>query len=521
MEAHSHHNFFFPFQWSFNSKERKLFTQKVSIKDIKPKTDFWINIPKPTSEESEVKLYNEQNYFYPFVHRVLYDKGNDNTPIIKHYERTESLSQTHDLEYVISVKAAKTSTYKLTITNIILDIFSTGTGVLIFYTKNLSYPHLDDILRIQQFGRRILPPFMGKDNLVEGSKLVELADSIGIVGLRGQSSRYYEDFTSYKPGDDWRPARFIRSLIEDFSTQIEIKPVIDDRMFVMSYVINNSLSSQAENNYETSFINSKKVYSLIFVDASEPTCQNKEMRIRFLKDAINPRWQKYGTIYGITRYSFLVLVNSNTPPFILDHFKTMYSRMVELVLIQRASILRFSGEVTYLSNLSRDSDQNLVEKISDFYKAYIQFVNQIYFREITAQDQGIELYDKLQEKMRLDGQVKDLDDEISELHQYATILEDAERNESLKQLTILGTIFLIPTLVTSFLGMNLVSTPDKSFISLISNYFYLIPGLILAPLFAYLSLKRQRKKFSRYLLLGLTTISMLLTIIIHLIKYKC
>lgn len=520
MDAHSYHILFFPFQWSFRTYERKFFTQKVSIADIKPETELWTHIARPTSEESEVELYNEKNYFYPFVHRVLYDSGKDSAPIIKHYERVESIADNPSLEYVISVKANGNSTYRLKISSIVLDIFSTGTGVLIFYTKNPLYSDLKDIKRIQQYGRRVLPPFMGKETLVEESKFAELADSITIEGLRGPSYRYFEDFTSYKAGDDWRPARFINSLIEDFSSQIEIQPVTDDRMFVMSFVIDNNLSSRATTNFNKSFLNSDDAYSLIFVDSADPTCQNDAMRIKLLEESLNPRWQKYGTIYGITRYSFIMLVNSGAPPYLLDHFNTMYARMVELVLIQRASILRFSGEVTHLSRLSKDTEENLVKKISDFYKAYIQFVNQIYFREITAQDQGIELYDKLQEKMRLKDQVKDLDDEISELHQYATILEDAERNESLKNLTILGTIFLIPTLVTGFLGMNLNPANDSTSVSALLHHWYLIPGIILAPIFAYQSIKKPRSTIYRNFYRLLTIISILFTIIYHLLIFK-
>jgi len=39
------------------------------------------------------------------------------------------------------------------------------------------------------------------------------------------------------------------------------------------------------------------------------------------------------------------------------------------------------------------------KKVSDLYLAYIRFVNKIYFREVTAYEQGIELYDMLRHKI--------------------------------------------------------------------------------------------------------------------------
>ena len=60
--------------------------------------------------------------------------------------------------------------------------------------------------------------------------------------------------------------------------------------------------------------------------------------------------------------------------------------MAELVLVQRASMLRFSGEITKVSQLSNQDVEAVSKRVSSLYKEYIRFVNQIYFREITAQE---------------------------------------------------------------------------------------------------------------------------------------
>lgn len=100
-------------------------------------------------------------------------------------------------------------------------------------------------------------------------------------------------------------------------------------------------------------------------------------------------------------------------------------------------MLRFSGEITKVSQLSNQDVEAVSKRVSSLYKEYIRFVNQIYFREITAQDQGIEMYNKLHSCLQMESYIKDLDGEIEELHQYISLMEDRERNKKQVCLMIL------------------------------------------------------------------------------------
>ena len=166
------------------------------------------------------------------------------------------------------------------------------------------------------------------------------------------------------------------------------------------------------------------------------------------------RWQEYGTLYGVTRYSLVALTNQGSLDFIGMHMRTIYSRMFELIIIQRASVLRFSSEVTKVSCLSKGSRRQLAERISSLYKEYIRFVNQVYFRSVTAQDQGIEMYNMMMEQFLLSEKIKDLDDEIGELNQYVTLIIEQKRNENGEWLNKLATYFLPATIMTGIFGMN-------------------------------------------------------------------
>jgi len=503
-QLYSYHVFLFPFQWTPIGKEKEDFSERHDLTKLKVRPDSqWKNQPEPKTQDYQTELYNEKNFFYKFLHTMLYDDGKDLHPVIKHYERTEAYK--NELIYEIGVKANSESNYKLKIKSIGLDVFSTGTGVLIFYLENETYKDLCDVKRINQFGRRIFPPFLDKETFVDGTKGSELADFISIHGLMGEDFRYSEDFTRFK--EPWGTARFIESLVDDFSCNIKIEPVVDDRMFTMCWFFNKELGTEISKTKQyLKFVRSNQWHEYLYVDTGDSTCRNDQMQKELLKCHTYERWQKSGILYGITKYSFMAISTDDWFPknILLTHFRTIYVRIVEIALIQRSTVLKFSAEVTRFSALAETNKTKIASQISDFYKSYIRFVNQIYFREVTAQEQGIELYDMLTGNMRIKDQVKDLDNEIGELHNYATLLDEKSQSRNLSLLTILGSLFLVPSFIVGYFGMNFF---DGEKIRLNYSYLPLIIILILAVaagLFGIVRFNRLEKKgFVTFLIISL------------------
>jgi len=514
MSLYSYHVFMFPFQWTPKGREGEDFDERHKLNKILPQTNSqWENKPQPESPGYQTELYNEKNFFYKFVHNALYDDDpKKKFPTIKHYERKEAYKT--NLIYEIGVIANSKSVYKLHLKSIGLDMFSTGTGVLIFYLENHDYPEFDNVRRINQFGRRIFPPFLDKTSHVEATKFVELADYIAITGLMGESYRYHEDFTQFKTTEPWGKARFIKSLIDDFSPAIEIEPVVDDRMFTMCWYFNNKLSNEIKDSSKfQDFAVGDQWHQFLYVDGGDSsTCQNDIMREDLLAKNTYSRWQKWGTLYGMTKYSFMAISNDSFFPrnILLTHFRTMYVRLVEMVLIQRASILKFSAEVTRLSSLDEKDSRKPADQISDFYKAYIRFVNQIFFREITAQEQGIDLYDLLTDNMRIKDQVKDLDNEIGELHNYASLLDEKSQSRNLSLLTILGSLFLIPSFIVGFFGMNFFKYND----SFVNTKIGIIGAIIILSATIMYGIYHFTKKGKRRIVSALIVIMILLAVCI-------
>jgi hypothetical protein len=508
----SYHIFYFPFKWEKKGFESKKFSTRFDLNNVKPTDDsYWENLPLPHTDEYLAELYNEKNFFYDFVHNVLYDSGEKNN-IIRHYERKEAYQT--DLFYEIKVIAnGKQDLYRLRLKSIVLNLYSTGTGILIFYLENDQYPELNDILRINQYGRRVFPPYLSVHDGVIGTKKAELADYVAITGLNGSPTRYFDDFIQYTPSSrTWRACRFIQSLIEDLSPEIEIEPVIDDRMHVVSWIGNDDYAEKVKKD-STLCDENDDWYRFLFIDGGGCTCQNDKMKKEILEKHTYLRWQKEGSIFGISRYSMVLSSGANDfcREVLLRNFRTMYARMVELSLIQRASILKFADEVTHLSGLKDNKSSQLADKISDFYREYIRFVNQIYFREVTAQEQGIEMYDMIQEKMKISDQVKDLDNEIGELHQYAVLLEDKERNNSLSILSMIGAIFIIPSFIVGFYSMNIIEyDPIRNLWAY--PWIAILAGAILSPIMVLFYFRSYGKK-KRYWCLIFATLSLLIALL--------
>ncbi len=484
---HSYHIFMFPFRWNIPNTEEDLYHSQISLDRIEySEHSSWERVSKLSDYQEEVSLYNEKNYFYEFVHASLYDNGTPAT-LIRHYERKEP--RDGGVKFIIRVNVSGSKKeYILDVEAINLNLYSTGVGVLSFYLANGKYAAPDDILAINQYGRRVYPPFYG-----DIEKRYEIAESLEIVGLTLGS--LYENFERYEVGQsNWPSPAIIQKLIVDIATNVDIKSVIDDRMYVVSWYRNNELASKYSDGkeLEQSYMvtdESSFWYRFVFVDGgSWPTCQDLQMRKELIKAASYTRWRDFGTLYGVSRYSFMMLSGAGENyKYLYDYMETNYARVAELILVQRATVLRFSSEITQLSNLVL-SDKRLSVKISSLFQEYIRFVNQIHFREITAQDQGIELYNILYKQMNLEPHVEKLDREIEELHNHLSIKEDRISNREMAILTNIATIFVPASLVTGFFGMNKEENSPIDY----GLPFYLIIVLTVVSVILFFALRRRR-----------------------------
>ncbi len=499
---HSVHTFMFPFQWDYlsrNPKHNITYNNRTRLRDFDRLFSANSCLKKTLFKvEDSTSKYSEYTYFYPFVRKALYyTKEND---FMRYYELDEE-GGVYNIEY--KLKDGGTRTLSLTLDSICMHVFDTGVGVLSFNLSNYNYSEEKDILIINDYGRRIYPQFL----VEEEKKTREVKNKFlanKIYGHLGAFS-FEDNFEQYEDPIEnnacFLPPQHIRNVFgysgnekigdygmdfvfrgdDERKNTIRIRQITDDRMFFLCYYNNGKLAnSMAKNTYEkddndkqtsssSQNCNSiKKIsyafeldefwYSFVFGDNDSPSVKDDRFQREQIIGASYTRWIDHnskdsscdGTLFGITKDSFVCL----GAWFMLEtHMLTMYYQMAVLCLVQRASVLRFSYEITQVTRSIFKKRVDLSQQIKEIYENYIAFLNQIYFREVTSQIQGIELYSKFQEAMNLEKEVKDLDNEIQELFEYQNMEEQQRLNR-------IASLFLPITLITSFLGMNTFGDGD-------------------------------------------------------------
>jgi len=438
-ELYSYHTFMLPFTF----KKEFYPNENWQLKD------FEIKNPKD---------YNEFVYFYKHVQDALFNQKNG-ANISRYYVYTKEKGT-----YTINREKGE---FILELDSISLRIFDTNVAILSFNLKNTRYVDIDSILAINDFGRRIYPQFLGK-NFTADTKQVFLANCITLSF--DDKTIWSENFTRFDTFEGMKEQqllpKFISELIEnnfekDKENKTTIRPIIDDRMFAISQYHNDEIVNKLKifkDTQQYEYEVNDFWYKYLFIDGDDKTCQSKHMTKKLIAESTYDRWVEWGTLFGISRYSFVALTCSQYgKTILLPHMQTIYFQIFSLLLAYRATIIKFGDEIQDATS----DDQTITEKSKEVYKKYLKFLNKLYFKEVTAQEQGIELYNKAIKIMDIEKYMNDLDHEINELHNYVSILEEQKRNKKLDTISRLGLIFLPATFVTGFLGMNYLTGIGK------------------------------------------------------------
>lgn len=467
---HSSHIFMFPFRFDYIPKNGDYkteydFYKSVSIDDrlaFKHLLDTLNNTnpwhykpfePKNLITDKAYRYYNEFAYFYDYAREAIYnlkefDGKGFYTHEISYYFEHKAFNKDTKRENLYIIQTDK-KRYELQIEGVSLRIFATGVAILSFELENHDYGDFADIKAINEYGRRLYPQYLDAKS---GTKPGFLPQCITISRRRSNIDETFCLETlmcdhSIKIGDHVMKllgeALFTQSLHD--REKFYIQPIVDDRMFVMSWYGNDSVAEKLKNSYRFSC----SWYEYVFVDKEgDCSAQNNMMKKELLKEATYDRWSEYSTLFGMSRYSFVCISGA---PFIEIHMRTIYFQMTTLLLAIRTSILRFSDEVAAVAALETQEEE---QRLQELYQKYLSFFNRLYFKEVTHQDQGIELYDIGLKQMRIPDHIRKLDSKFSKLFEFANIKQSERESEAMNTLTYLGGIFLIPSLVISILGMD-------------------------------------------------------------------
>lgn len=539
MPLYSVHTFILPLRWDYlpggfkPSQKRKGEIPFDERTDLQKFTDLlapgetaatnkWVR--KFYKIARKAKNYNELVYyhshasinFFDLQHETEQDEFTVHKNKVCLYFELKDVSPVTDYYRILVNKgpAGVPKEYTLQLSGISMHVYTTGICLVSFTLRNEEYSDSADILFINEFGRRIYPPFIEADGQLDITKERVLADKIILKTTSLGTEPVTEDFSRYNNinGGEFEthefkngkyqyntildipltirslfdPARFAFTASEEekiTGNKISFRLLTSDRMFFQCWYGNNTIAGKVKEkltlrNGEKGymFAQCKFWYAFMYGDRAESKLGigNDYLMEEHLIRNTYTRWAECGTLYGFTNDSFVCISDSletlvgNKVPDLSLHMQTIYYTMAILNLAQRTSALRFSGEVAMLADLGRIKGTDVTEGIRNLNLNYIEFINKVYYREISPEIQGIEIYNHFQRAMNIEKDVKDLDGEIKGLHNYAEMMKQYEmaiesseqttkatiQAEEATKLSRVATWFLPVTLIAGVLGMN-------------------------------------------------------------------
>ncbi|HEM6310192.1 TPA: hypothetical protein U2C79_001803 [Streptococcus suis] len=466
-------------------------------KGLEPQADVWGKI----SDMKDLPYLEEDRYRYAyekFLNQEVHDAIRDYSRTYR-YKGGERYYQVHCYRKNEDSSVAENDThiqsYQLDINYILMRLIqddakddtdsriAARTGFLIIAADNYYYEDLESIRAINQYGRRIYDPFLTPvlfvrespyDITLSDQSLTEVVrpiaeprddSSVGKVEVKSAIKDLFHSFFGQNI------LLFPQGFREKNDKQLlEINRILDDRMFVLSdYQLEKSdfdelslairetsdpqfqkfcQASDGDGQLELVYNQQKRLYSYIYLDNGDSTCQSARAIVPLLQRSIYDRWLDYGTIYGVTQHSMIMLTTKGVPDFLLTYFYTEYLEMILFVLTQRVRILSFSSDAGERAKNSENTDA-----ILQLQKRYVIFKNQFLLPELSSQEQAVELYQMMQENFFILSQKEILDDQITSLYEISqaeSAVEEKKRDEKLNNVVLALTIFTIFTALGDF-----------------------------------------------------------------------
>lgn len=437
---YSYHTFFFPFLWNDRQQGKGFLSREAFLQCIDKKR--WIEdfgYSEINSNDNKfIAQFNQYRYFNRAARNAIYTTDGKESVVYNYRYNLASFGKNssdskwlnsekgskNPARYIISKDGRKVS---LAINGIKLKLFNTGIGVMIFELENYDYSAKDDFNWINDRGRRIYMPYM-----VNGGGCYDCADEITLSydDKVISTSKLIKPYSKYYNVELAEPIIYLLSNGEYSVTAdahkvsnktMYIEPIIDDRMFVAGYYINKQFASELTEHTENGYRfladasqrrisdknnSAKEWYRAVFVDGGSCSCQSQNKLYDMISEHTYDRWAEYGSLTGISEYS-MITVTGSADDYLVCNFLTEYIEMMILVLAQRASLLSFERMIS-------DSAMGKCD-ICEIQGYYVKFQSQLLLKEVTPQQQGIELYNMLLDNLFIQEQADRIDKQIEAL----------------------------------------------------------------------------------------------------------
>lgn len=495
----SEHLFVFPFSWKCHRKNNDiLFHQHTQIKGKSfERLGHWK--PRISSIESD-KDYNEHVYFYKPIRMALYTF--QGAPlIVRNYdyegldERSYFKLEKDDAEYVLGIK------------QIDLKLYKTGIGLLSFRLTNHRYKSIKEIEAINSFGQCVYPPLLP----IKRARHAGMPSRVEIC--LNEKNHIVESFEDKPYDESLTISVLIMSVLgQPFTCKVArthndmmlIEPVLGNQMFCCCMYYEAELVKAIYEEKQSL----KDIACLMSINKRNGLLEEIE-KAAGQDESTYLKCQEH--LYGINRFILLCITKEQV------HDK-LYDQLVKLVLMQRATLLNLSYELARISTLPKSE---LSSAIANIYEIYIQFINQLYFKEVTEDAEGAYIYEQLSKSFKIEEELNQLNFEIDEVREYANLVEQSTSNVKVQLLTIIGAALVLPSFVTGFFGMNIFQKEalrwwDNRVVILWLNSYVMLPILVVVA-FCTWTRRRNTKSILAKVILGV----LLLVSVSFTFRYGC
>lgn len=485
----STHVYILPFAWELKSRHGRgtLKQHKQMDHPILYKLESWEQQDFHIEDE---KAYNEYVYFYKPALQMLYPIQNQK--LVRTYKK---MGTQPNSTLILTVEKKN---YELKLRWIELRLYKSGVGTLTLHCENYNEDTPEDIMAINSLSKCVYPYLLplsaAHKDLFPEQVIIKLDSKNQII----------ENFTEDYREKPMCMISLIRQLFgESFvfeynflkQDKIFVEPLLGNRMFVLCVYNNQDLLNQIKSEQVSKrFLNSFILFS-------------RREKLREGESYLDlPK-----VVYGMSRFSLVCITASRKET-------KLYNHIVLLALVQKASLLHFGNQIARIAEFPK---VELVQAIENLYEVYIQFISQMHFNEVTVDVQGSYIYNELLKQLTVTKEIKELDFEMQEMHEYAALIDQAQSKGKMDFLTIVGTALVIPTFVTGFFGMNILEEKFMDWwkhkeIILWFNSYAILPVCMVLLVYSLWNKKSRKSRLIRTILLTISLIC-----IFVLIKWGC
>jgi hypothetical protein len=417
---------------------------------------FW----KRTANFSLDKNYDEHVYFHDFVSDFIFEqKRVKRNSVLKPVEYFEPRTADKKLSLQIVMPNDNSSSLEFPITHMAIHKFYNNVGILAIQVtaeengdtkqklwralREQAYPiSLFAATKFNKMARIIYKSFEMQQQENQIPQKVRVMEGKNVYS--GLEHDFTKAFSTPPKNSSIIISHIFKSLIERFSGNDNFEILLDDRAIVYSFLALKGPMPHSIFQHEQL----NQMFSrILYIDdpgseyVYEPKFINTLMNTNLYK-----RWAHYGNLYGYTRYSSVYLgYEAFFKEEVFKQFNSMYYQLALLSLFYRVTLLDFSKRIVGATN-------SLIKKRNrcDFKKLrkeFVRFHNVYWFKEITNQDQGIEIFDLYRNALEFDKIYEQVKDEIERAN-------DVEASHFQNRITIGGKFIGIVALLIGYFGTD-------------------------------------------------------------------